>query len=157
MSIKVVRIAVLNYELFLRGYNNSVIIFTLKSLSPKFLHQFLVSGLNVDYVMNPPSKYFLFSKTSWRRVCKTSFKDVFKTSSQDVFNTFSRGLQDVSARRLLQDISRTSCNYVLKTSWKTKKCYSGEVFKTSSRRPQYVSTKTKICWAITGNVLDTLM
>ena len=153
-----VRIAVLNYELFLRGYNNSVIIFTLKSLSPKFLHQFLVSGLNVDHAVNPPSKHYLFSKMSWRRVCKTSSKDVFKTSSQDVFKTFSRGLQDVSARGRLEDVlKKTSCNYILKTSWKTKKCYSEEVFKTSSRRLQYVFTKTNICCAITGNVLDTWM
>ena len=62
-------------------------------------------------------------------------QDVFKTYLQyvflkrledvleDVFKTFSRRFQDV-----------------LKTSWKTKKCYTEYVFKMSSRCLQYV------CW-----------
>ena len=41
---------------------------------------------------------------------------------QDVFKTFSRC------------VCKTSCNYVLKTSWKTKKCYTEDVLKTSSVR-----------------------
>ena len=51
---------------------------------------------------------------------------------------FPRRLQDVFAIRLPKTSSRrvckTSCNYVFKTSWKTKKCYTEDVFKTSSVR-----------------------
>ena len=36
---------------------------------------------------------------------------------------------------------------VFMTSWKTKKCYTEDVFKTSPRRLQYVFTKTNVCWA----------
>ena len=68
-----------------------------------------------------PSKHFLFSKTSWRRL-----EDVFSVTLfvfQDVFKTSSRR------------VCKTSCNYVFKTSWKTKKCYTEDVF-----------TKTNVCW-----------
>ena len=65
-------------------------------------------------------------KTFWRR-----FEDVFKTCLQ---NVFQKCLQDVLARRLLQDVLKMSCNYILKTSWKTKKCYTEDVFSTSSPR-----------------------
>ena len=52
------------------------------------------------------------SKTSSRRVCKMSSKYVFKTSS----------------RRLQEDILQTRLEEVLKSSWKTKKCYANDVF-----------------------------
>ena len=106
-----------------------------------------------------PSKYFLFSKTSsrrlqdffsvtslvfedvlktsWRHICKTSSKNVFKTSSQEIFKTFSRRLQDV-LNTCLQHV-------FLKTSWrrfedvlKDKKMLHWrrlqDIFKTSSVR-----------------------
>ena len=75
----------------------------------------------------------LFSKTSQTFLV---FEDVFKTSSrrlQDVFSVTLFVFQDVfktSSRR----VCKTSCNYVFKTSWKTKKCYTEDVFKTSSVR-----------------------
>ena len=65
-----------------------------------------------------PSKHFLFSKTSWRRledvfsVTLFVFQDALKTYLQYVF---VKRLQDVfktSSRR----ICKTSCNYVFKTS-----------------------------------------
>ena len=64
------------------------------------------------------SKHFLFSKTSWRRL-----EDIFKTCLQDFFQT---RVQD-----LFKTSSNTFCNYVLKTSWKTKK---NVMLKTSSTR-----------------------
>ena len=79
-------------------------------------------------------------KTSWRRLQRNTFRlprrlqDVFairlpKTSSrrfQDAFKTSSK----TSSRR----VCKISCNYVFKTSWKTKKCYTEDVFSTSSPR-----------------------
>ena len=91
-------------------------------------------------------KKFLSSKTSSRRVCNTSSTNIFKACSrclqhvftrclQDVFKTSSRHLQDLFERRLLQVVfMKMSCSYVLKTSWKTKKCYTKYVFKASSVR-----------------------
>ena len=90
----------------------------------------------------PSKNFFLvfqdFFKMSWRRlqrnkfssyVCNTSSNNVFKTSwrclqvvfarrLQDVFKTFLRRLQDVFARRLQEVFKKTSCNYVLKSSWR---------------------------------------
>ena len=66
-------------------------------------------------------------------VLQDVFQEVFKTSSK----TSSRRLAIMSSRHL-QD--------VFKTSWKTKKCYTEDVFKTSSRRLQYVFIKTNVCW-----------
>ena len=92
------------------------------------------------------------------------FQDVFKKSSRRLQrNTFRlpRPLQDVFAIRLpktssrrLQDIFKTCLQDVLqlylqdvfKTSWKTNKCYTEDVLKTSSRCLQYVFTKTNVCW-----------
>ena len=79
-----------------------------------------------------PSKHFLFSKTSSRRL-----EDVFSVTLfvfQDVFKT------------CLQDVLQLCLQDVFKTSWKTKKCYTEDVFKTSSRRLQYVFIKTNVCW-----------
>ena len=60
-------------------------------------------------------------------------QDVFKTSCQNVFKTSSRRLQDVSkmSSRRLQEIFKTPCQDVFKTSCKN-------VFKTSSRSLQYI-------------------
>ena len=134
-----------------------------------------------------PSKYFLFSKTSSRRledvfsitlfrlprrledvfktylqyVFQKRLQGVFKMSSQDVFKTFSRRFQNVLARlffkttsrRRLATMSRRHLQDVFKTSCKTKKCYTEDVFKTSSRRLQYVFTKTNVCWVrMTTNI-----
>ena len=128
----------------------------------------------VFYFKHHPSKHFLFSKTSSRRledvfsVTLFIFQDVFKSYSQyvflkrlqDVFKTFSRRLQDVfqdvfkTSSRRLQDVfarrlaimSSRRLHNVFKTSWKAKKYYTEDVFKTSSRRLQYVFTKTNVCW-----------
>ena len=96
-----------------------------------------------------------------------SLEDVLKTSSrrlQDVFviclpKMSSRRLQDVfktSSKTSSRRVCKTSCNYVFKTSWKTKKCYTEDVFKTSSRRLQYVFTKTNVCWGVTASGLNVL-
>ena len=87
------------------------------------------------------------SKTSWRRlqdVIKTylqyvflkRLQDVFKTSSsrfQNIFKTSSRPLQDVF-KTCLQEVLQLCLQDVFKTSWETKKCYTEDVFSTSSRR-----------------------
>ena len=63
-----------------------------------------------------------------------------KTSSQDVLKTFSRRLQDVfktcSGRRLAI-MSWRRLQYVFKTSWKTKSCYTEDVFITFSPRQMF--------------------
>ena len=105
------------------------------------------------------SKQFLFSKTSSRSlqdvfsVTLFVFQDLFKTSSrrlQDVFairlpKTSSRRLQDIF-KTCLQDVLQLYLQDVFKTSWKTNKCYTEDVLKTSSRCLQYVFTKTNVCW-----------
>ena len=86
-------------------------------------------------------------------VTRFVFQDVLKTSSrrlQDVFairlpKMSSRRLQDVFAKRLAIMSSRRLQD-VFKTSWKTKKCYTEDVLKTSSRSLQYVFTETNVCW-----------
>ena len=98
-----------------------------------------------------PSKHFLLSKTSSRRlqdvfsVTLFVFQDLLKTYLQyvflkclqnvlqDVFKTFSRRLQDMFARRLAIMSSRRLQDD-FKKSWKTKKCYTEDVFSTSSPR-----------------------
>ena len=75
-----------------------------------------------------------------RRLQRNTFR--LPRRLEDVFKTY---LQYVYLKRLpdiLQDIfktfprrvCKTSCNYVFKTFWKTKKCYTEDVFKTSSIR-----------------------
>ena len=88
-------------------------------------------------------------------------EDVFKLSLQDVFKTFLRRLQDVFPRRLLQDVFKKSSRKRLaimswsrledafKMSWKTKICYPEDIFKTSSRRLQYVFAKANVSWVMT--------
>ena len=70
----------------------------------------------------------------------------------------SRRLQDVFSvtifrlpKRLKEDVLQLSQRHLkdnLKTSCKTKKCYTEDVFKTSSRHLQHVFTKTNVCWVI---------
>ena len=77
------------------------------------------------------------------------FQDVFKTSSRRLQrNTFRlpRPLEDVF-KTCLQDVLQLCLQDVFKTSWKTKKCYTEDVFKTPSRRLQYAFIKTNVCWA----------
>ena len=91
-----------------------------RTLAQVFLGNFLHIFRTTFLKNTSPSKHFLFSKTSWRRL-----EDVFSVTLfvfQDVFKTSSRR------------VCKTSCNYVFKTSWKTKKCYTEDVFKTSSVR-----------------------
>ena len=118
-------------------------------------------------------------------VLKTSSQDVLKTSSntsssrrlqEDVFKASSRRrlaimswrrLQDVlkdkkivtlktSSRRLQEEVLQLCLEDVFNTSWKTKKCYGEDVFKTSSRRLQYVFFKTNVCWDILPFSLKTM-
>ena len=50
-------------------------------------------------------------------------------------------------RRFIQDIcKKMSRRHVLKTSWKIKKCYAEDVFKTSSRLFQHIFAKKNVCW-----------
>ena len=56
-----------------------------------------------------------FSKSSWKRLQRNNFLSS-KTPSRRFLKIFSRSLQDI-----------------LNMSWKTKKCYAEDVFKTSSR------------------------
>ena len=103
------------------------------------------------YTMDkPPSKHFLFSKTSSRRledvfsVTLFVFQDVFKTNLQyvslkrlqDVFKTFSRRLP-----RRLQDVFKTCLQDVLQlylqNVLKDKKCYTEDVFSMSSPRRMF--------------------
>ena len=79
-----------------------------------------------------PSKHFLFSKTSrcLEDVFKTYLQYVFLKRLQDVFKTC---LQDV-LQLCLQDVLEDKKNVTLKTS---------------SRRLQYVFTKTNVCWVFT--------
>ena len=76
---------------------------------------------------------FSSSKTSWRcleDIFKTCLRYVLQKPLQDVFqDVFKTYLQDVL--RPFEDVLKISCNYVLKTS---------------SRRLQYVFTKTNVCW-----------
>ena len=72
-------------------------------------------------------------------------KNVFAGSLPKTSKTYLRRLRKTSLRRLtdvfarlLQDIFRkTSCNYVLKTSRKRKKCYTEDIFSTSSPRQMF--------------------
>ena len=88
-------------------------------------------------------------KTSSRGACKMSSENVFKMSSQDVFKMSSGRLQGILARRLLQGVLKTYSRRiqedvlqlcledVLKTSQKTKKCYTEDAFSTSSPRRMF--------------------
>ena len=102
--------------------------------------------------------WFIPENNSSRRICNVSSKNIFKMFSQDLFKMFSRRLQDVfqdvfntssiclyktfSSRRLQEvlqlrlqeDVLQLCLEDVLKTSWKTKKCYTEDVFSTCSPR-----------------------
>ena len=92
-----------------------------------------------------PSKHFLFSKTFSRRL-----EDVFSVTLfvfQDVFNTylqyvFLKRLQDVF-KTCLQDVLQLCLQDAFKTSWKTKKCYTEDVFSTSSPRRMFAGLCSK--------------
>ena len=96
------------FQKFINCYLSlSIFLFTL-------LFTLLLFLFSLKYVRKDlPSKHFLFSKTSSRRL-QDVFRDVFKTCLQNVLQL------------CLQD--------VFKTSWKTKKCYTEDIFKTSSVR-----------------------
>ena len=92
-----------------------------------------------------PSKHFWFPKTSSRRL-----EDVFKTFLQNVFHKCLEEVFRMSSRRLREMYSRRVCktsssrrfqdvfkSYVLKTSWKRKKCYTEDVFSMSSRKRMF--------------------
>ena len=106
--------------------------------------------------MNKPTKHFFFSKKSSRRledvfsVTLFVFQDVFKTylqyvflkRLQDIFKMSSRRFQDVftTFSKRLQDVFKTCLQDVFKTSLKTKKCYTEDVFSRSSPRRMFAGT-----------------
>ena len=72
------------------------------------------------------------------------FQDLFKTSSRRLQDVFAIRLPEMSSRRLqdvfktcLQDVLQLCLQDVFKTSWKTKKCYTEDVFSTSSPRQMF--------------------
>ena len=68
----------------------------------------------------PLGKYSLLSKTSWRRLQRNNFsssKTSWRRLQRCLQNVLQKCLQDIFARRV-QDIFKTSCNYLLKKSWK---------------------------------------
>ena len=89
-------------------------------------------------------------KTSRRGLQRNTFrlprrlKDVFKTYLQYVFLKRLENVFKTTSKRLsrrIQDIFKTCLQHVfqlclqdVKTSWKTKKCYTKDVFKASSIR-----------------------
>ena len=90
---------------------------------------------SLGLVLKHPSKHFLFSQTSSRRL-----EGVFSVTLfvfQDVLKTSSRRLQDVFAIRLPKTSSRRLARRLQ------------DVFKTSSRLLQYVFTKKNVCWDMT--------
>ena len=95
-----------------------------------------------------PSKHFLLSKTSWRRLQRNTFRlprrlqDALairlpKTSSRRVCKASCNYVFKTSSRR----VCKTPCNYVFKTSWKTKKMLHWrrleDVFSTSLPRRMF--------------------
>ena len=122
-----------------------------------------------------PSKHFLFSKTSSRRlegvfnVTLFVFQDVFKTSLRRLPDVFAIRLPEMSPRRLprrLQDVFKTSLRYLPRRlqdvfarrlavmSSRRLGRQKNVTLKTSSRRLQYVFTKTNVCWVSLKNLRD---
>ena len=101
------------------------------------------------------SGYYFYMKTSiWRDFqiyisvplsSNPANISCFLRRLQDLFKTSSRRLQDIF-KTCLQDVLQLYLQDVFKTSWKTNKCYTEDVLKTSSRCLQYVFTKTNVCW-----------
>ena len=102
------------------------------SLHPNCHHHIVHSRFNLNIYYPPPYQRLIWDykkadSTKIRKALDTAqqtflvFQDVFKTSSE------------TSSRR----VCKTSCNYVFKTSWKTKKCYTEDVFSTSSPRRMF--------------------
>ena len=118
------------FQKFINCYLSlSIFLFTL-------LFTLLLFLFSLKYVRKDlPSKHFLFSKTSSRRL-----EDVFSVTLfvfQDVFKTSSRR------------VCKTSCNYVFKTSSRRLGRQKNVTLKTSSRHLLYVFTKTNVCWVMT--------
>ena len=86
----------------------------------------------------------VFSVTIFRlpRRLQDSSRGICDKSSKNVFKTSSRRFQDLFARRL---------HGVFKTSYKIKNVK----LKTSSRRLQYVFTKTIVCWDGSSQLSET--
>ena len=97
---------------------------------------------------------FALAKTYWRRL-----EGFLKMSSgqhifvfQDVLKASSRRLQDIIARRLLEDVLQTPLEDVLKKSWRrledVLQRQLEDIFKTSWRHywKTYCKHKTKICY-----------
>ena len=69
---------------------------------------------------------------------KTYLRYVFLKCLQDVSKT--------SSRRLPRRVCKTLCNFVFKTSSRRLGRQKNVTLKTSSRRLEYVFTKTNLCW-----------
>ena len=96
-------------------------------------------------------------KTSRRGLQRNTFrlprrlKDVFKTYLQYVFLKRLENVIKTTSKRLsrrIQDIFKTCLQHVfqlclqdVKTSWKTKKCYTKDVFNTSSPRRMFAGLR----------------
>ena len=115
-----------------------------------------LQNFQIFYIYHSSQQTFLvfqdvFSITIFRLprrlqdVFQKRLQGVFKMSSQDVFKTFSRRFQNVLARlffkttsrRRLATMSRRHLQDVFKTSCKTKKCYTEDVFSTYSPRRMF--------------------
>ena len=122
------------FQKFMNCYLSlSIFLFTL-------LFTLLLFLFSLKYVRKDlPSKHFLFSKTSSRRL-----EDVFKTSWRRLqSSTFS------SSKTSSKRFCKTSCNYVLETSSRRLGRQKNVTLKTSSRHLLYVFTKTNVCWVMT--------
>ena len=63
---------------------------------------------------------------------------------QDVFSVTLFIFQDL-LKTSWRRVCKRSCNYVFKTSWKTKKCYTEDVLKTSSVRLHQDECLLNVC------------
>ena len=102
------------------------------------------TNFQVEITKKAPELRNINNYVEWQTFVKAKcaprrLQDVFKTSSRRL----PRRLQDVF-KTCLQDVLQLCLQDVFKTSWKTKRCYTEEVFKTSSVR----LTKANVYWAI---------
>ena len=109
-------------------------------------------------ILTTGAKYPLNFTQSGKRFVLSLYFNGSKSFFSANISCFPRRFQRNTFRlpRRLEDVLKTCLQVVLqlylqdifKTSWKTKKCYTEDVFKTSSRRLQYIFTKTNVCWIV---------
>ena len=99
------------------------------------------------WIQISPVNILFLSKTSSRHLQDMSSRRLQDMSSRHLQDMSSRRLQDVFSvtifrlPRRLEDVLKTSCVYVIETSWKTKNCYAEDVLKKSWR-------PTNVCWDV---------